>query len=221
MGQLSRNAVAQKSPQAGQDLSKFPTVPADLDPANPSVAAPKFRAHSAANGPWWFSSDGSGRFDLRPPYGACYFADDVDTAVRERLADLIIDMQPISAEKAAQMAVATITPDTPAAYANIVDGQAARFGVIRELCTMVQSPVPNDWAASFHIAGFDGVRYSSRFTSAAGPNSWAMFGPAGLDAVRNAGPIPTMSGEDACALAGVVVRPAAPTVRVFRVVASK
>lgn len=28
------------------------------------------------NGTWWFSSDGSGRFDLGPPEGTCYFSTD-------------------------------------------------------------------------------------------------------------------------------------------------
>jgi hypothetical protein len=39
------------------------------------------RVTSAGFGPWWFSSDEEGRFDLVPPRGTCYLADD-DTTVR-------------------------------------------------------------------------------------------------------------------------------------------
>lgn len=44
----------------------------------PAAAAPKrlVRVCRAENGTWWFSSDGSGRFDLDPPEGTCYFAAD-------------------------------------------------------------------------------------------------------------------------------------------------
>lgn len=31
--------------------------------------------HRGEYGAWWFSSDGSGRFDLAPPDGVCYLAE--------------------------------------------------------------------------------------------------------------------------------------------------
>ncbi|MGH2350676.1 MAG: RES domain-containing protein, partial [Chloroflexota bacterium] len=33
-----------------------------------------YRIHQHDRGPWWFSHDGSGRFDLAPPSGTCYLA---------------------------------------------------------------------------------------------------------------------------------------------------
>jgi hypothetical protein len=34
------------------------------------------RVTSVGLGPWWFSTGGHGRFDLPPPRGTCYLADD-------------------------------------------------------------------------------------------------------------------------------------------------
>ena len=39
-------------------------------------------------GPWWFSSSG-GRFDLPPPRGTCYLADDEVVAVLESFGGLV------------------------------------------------------------------------------------------------------------------------------------
>lgn len=41
------------------------------------------RVCQAAQDTWWFSADGSGRFDLTPPYGTCYLATDAYAAIRE------------------------------------------------------------------------------------------------------------------------------------------
>lgn len=51
----------------------------------PAVAPPKrlARVCRASEATWWFSSDGSGRFDLTPPEGTCYLAIDAYAAIRE------------------------------------------------------------------------------------------------------------------------------------------
>src|SRR5690606_5570920 len=41
------------------------------------------RVTAAEHGPWWFSSTGEGRFDLVPPRGTCYLADDEVAALLE------------------------------------------------------------------------------------------------------------------------------------------
>src|SRR4029450_991876 len=43
------------------------------------------RVTTSGLGPWWFSSDAHGRFDLAPPRGTCYLADDEVTALLEGL----------------------------------------------------------------------------------------------------------------------------------------
>lgn len=40
------------------------------------------RVGRRTNHTWWFSSDGSGRFDLDSPEGTCYFATDGFAALR-------------------------------------------------------------------------------------------------------------------------------------------
>lgn len=56
------------------DLSGFPAVP---------PPARLVRVCRAARATWWFSADGSGRFDLNPPEGTCYLATDAYAAIRE------------------------------------------------------------------------------------------------------------------------------------------
>jgi hypothetical protein len=48
-----------------------------------------FRAHRRANAPWWFSSDGTGRFDLIGSQGTCYLADSPEAALRESLGRVV------------------------------------------------------------------------------------------------------------------------------------
>lgn len=39
-------------------------------------SATLYEIHLVGQGPWWFSSDGLGRFDLNSPRGTCYLAED-------------------------------------------------------------------------------------------------------------------------------------------------
>ena len=62
----------------------------------------------------------------------------------------------------------------------IRNGRTVRSGVGAELQTMGDYRVPQAWARAFDASGFAGVRYSTRFTSAAAANAWAVFGDAGI-----------------------------------------
>ncbi|SKY45329.1 hypothetical protein RND64_19880 [Gordonia sp. w5E2] len=73
----SRESVALREP-GGRDLSSFPTV-------SIPTSAQLYRGHRTANGAWFFSNGGAGRFDLDAPRGTCYLGVDPDTAVREVL----------------------------------------------------------------------------------------------------------------------------------------
>ncbi|HEY3140297.1 MAG TPA: hypothetical protein VGJ86_04170, partial [Acidimicrobiales bacterium] len=57
---------------------------------------------------WWFSSDGSGRFDLAPPHGTCYLATDPIGALREASRG-----GPVSSTWVAQRELRTVTPPDP------------------------------------------------------------------------------------------------------------
>src|SRR3954466_15315248 len=47
------------------------------------------RVTHGEHGPWWFSSDGSGRFDLVSPRGTCHLADDPVLAMLEVFGELV------------------------------------------------------------------------------------------------------------------------------------
>ena len=73
----SRESVALREP-GGRDLSSFPTV-------SIPTSAQLYRGHRTANGAWFFSNGGAGRYDHDAPRGTGYLGVDPDTAVREVL----------------------------------------------------------------------------------------------------------------------------------------
>ena len=190
---MSRNATQQKRPQDGLDLADFPSVPA------PEGVV--FRAYNTANGPGYYSSHLTGRFDLADPNGTLYFGDDISTAIRESLGELAYGKAITAGAASARAVVETELPST-GPFAHISSEKAVRFGVLRELQTMPRYTVPQAWAQAFFDAGFMGIRYPSRFTTAEKANAWAVFGPAGPTDLPYSG---VSSGHAACQLAGIRV----------------
>jgi RES domain-containing protein len=164
-----------------------------------------FRAHAKAYGAGYFASDNGGRFNLKPPRGTNYFADDVHTAVRERLGELVSDGQPLYEAKADEMVVSVAVLPSGRKYANVNDKDAADHHVTREMCAGFDYAVYQEWAAAFDAAGFAGVRYESRFTTAPGPNSWAQFGPEGADPALTVRDAEQLDGFAACEEAHVKI----------------
>jgi len=207
----SRSDLAQEPSRPGQDLSAFPAVD--------GPAARQWRAHSTEYDPWFFGTIGAGRFDLPDTgnVGTCYFADEVETAVRERLGPRLSVDQTITPDLAAAFVVSAIVPPEPRRCAATTDKAAVRHGVLRELTTTVRYDVTQAWADALHRAGFDGIRYASRFTTEADANSWALFGPKGPDASLTVVDGEQLTGAEACAAAGVTVLAAPPPKRAFRV----
>lgn len=148
------------------DLSPFPAVrpPARL-----------VRVSRAARQTWWFSSDGSGRFDLRRPEGTCYFATDAYAAIREASR-----LGPVSAEWVAGRELRVVAPPDPAArLAATTRRQAGAYGVTAEIATVVPYDVPQRWAAAFRAHRFDGIRHQLRHDQRARPSGASLFGTAG------------------------------------------
>jgi len=208
----SRNDLAQQPPQPGQDLSSFPAVD--------GPAARQWRAHSVSFGPWFFGTTGAGRFDLPDTGddGTCYFADEVETAVRESLGPRLSADQTVTPDLAAAFTVSAIVPPSPRPHADVNDKAAVRYGVTRELTTTVRYDVTNAWADAFHQAGFDGVRYASRFTTEAAANSWSLFGPKGPAASLAVVGAEQLTGADACAAAGITVLAPPPAKRALQII---
>jgi hypothetical protein len=167
---MTREVVAQQPP----------SVPLDGFPLRRVAPAQTLlRAHTVAYSPWWFGSDGLGRFDLPPPRGTCYLADSAVVAVRERLGVVLGGRPVVPTFLLSYVVVSTLHLPENRDVADVESSDATRFGVTRELETMVPYAVPQAWARAFDAAGIGGVAYGPRFTTGDAV-SYAVFGPAGI-----------------------------------------
>ena len=148
----------------------------------PTAAPPKHlvRVCRAGRATWWFSADGSGRFDLHPPTGnpptgTCYLATDAFAAVREATR-----LGPVSTAWVADRELRRVSPPDPNARLAATTRQAAgRYGVTPELATVIPYDLSRRWATAFRAALFDGIRHQLRHDQRARPSGIALFGPAG------------------------------------------
>lgn len=205
-GPTEREHPAQAAPSPALDLRGFP---ARAMPAGTAV----FRAHRTDRGPWWFGSDGGGRFDLGPPRGTCYLADTPLVAVRERLGIVLGPQRRVAAAVLDGVVVSRLGLVAAISVANLRSTRAGGFGVLNELSTMVPYDVPQAWARALGAAGFDGVRYPARFsTGRAG--SIALFGLGGDRSSwpRDPGSVPAADVQ------GAPVRRPSPRLRELTVV---
>ncbi len=137
-----------------------------------------FRAHRVDRGPWWFGSDGTGRFDLVTPKGTCYVAEAAIVAVRERIGVVLGTRRRVPSAALDGVVVSRLNVVQPLAVANLRSARATDFGVLNELASMVPYDVPQTWASALEAAGHDGVRYPARFSTGRA-SAVAIFGPAG------------------------------------------
>lgn len=150
-------------------------VPGDLT-GFPVTRSPQrlHRVCRAETGTWWFSSDMSGRFDLQPPEGTCYFATDDYGAIREASR-----LGPVTPAWVANREIRVVPGPASARLAATTREAAAHFGTTSELATMIPYALPQRWAAAFRAAGFDGIRHVLRHDSRARPGGVSLFGRAG------------------------------------------
>ena len=149
----------------------------------PAFAPPQrlVRVCQASHRTWWFSADGSGRFDLTPPGGTCYLATDVYAAIREATR-----LGPVSTAWVHARELREVTPpDADARLAATTRQAAGRYGVTTELVTIVPYDLPHRWAAAFRAHGFDGIRHQLRHDQRARPSGVALFGPIGVGGLSN------------------------------------
>ena len=150
--------------------------PADLT-GFPAVAPPKrlVRVCRAENATWWFSADGSRRFDLYPPDGTCYLATDAYAGIRDATR-----LGPVSTTWVTGRELRQVSPPDPNARLAATTRQAAgRYGVTTELATVIPYDLPRRWATAFRAAQFDGIRHQLRHDQRPRPSGIALFGSAG------------------------------------------
>ena len=131
-----------------------------------------YRAHSAmhSSSPWWFSSAGSGRFDLTDHRGTCYLAESRAAALREALGTRLVSA---GVERSAleSRAISTLFLPSPLRAANTTSAYAANHGVTREISSVTPYAITQAWALAWADAGFDGVRYMGRLSTAIVPEA--------------------------------------------------
>ena len=132
------------------------------------------RVTTSGFGPWWFSSDARGRFDLAPPRGTCYLADDEVGALLEVLGPVTV----VSPRWAARLSMWHLGLPHQCSAADTTVRAARGFGVTAELASMTPYTVPQQWAAAFSAVGHEGVRYRVRHDPA-GSRALALFGASG------------------------------------------
>lgn len=129
--------------------------------------------------PWWFSSDGSGRFDLEPPRGTCYTASDIVAALLEVVGPDCERGHPISTEYFAERQIWHLyrrSSDQNTELANLLDESWTAAGVTNELFTLIGSPLPRAWAEALHGAGYGGLIVRLRHALAGERHGVALFG---------------------------------------------
>jgi hypothetical protein len=180
------------------NLSRFPAFGVDRRRS-------LYRIHRTVVGPWWFSGDGSGRFDLRDGRGSCYLADTPLGAFIEvfRVATVIPE-----AEVEAR-SLSSLVPPSRARLADCTVRTARRFGITGAIHTQPDYTVPQAWAEAFAAARFGGIRYRLSHDPAQRELGVCLFGDAGEQSfpVRRTEPIPAQVIETARRKFGLVVAP--------------
>jgi RES domain len=132
------------------------------------------RVTTSGLGPWWFSSDAQGRFDLPKPRGTCYLADDEVGALLEVLGPVVV----VSSTWARRLSLWHLGLPYQCSAADTTVRAARGFGVTAELASLTPYDLSQRWAAAFAAAGHQGVRYRIRHDPG-GSRALALFGAAG------------------------------------------
>ena len=136
---------------------------------------PLVRIHRDDRHPWWFSHDRSGRFDLPPPRGTCYLAEDPLGALVEvfRYTALVPEVE------VAGRRISTLHVRDTVSLADCTSRRARAFGITAAIHSGEEYERTQAWAAAFDEAGFGGVRYLVSHDPAQRLVGVALFGAAG------------------------------------------
>lgn len=149
-----------------------------------------YRIHQSAKAPWWFSTDGSGRFDpVGTGSGSCYFAQYRLGAWIEVFRKQIL----LARDEVSGRWLYTLRLARDLKLADITSRRALTFGVTASLGANEDYAASQTFAADALASGFDGIRYLVRHDPAHKLYGYALFGPAGSGAATFA---PAASGAD-------------------------
>lgn len=165
-----------------------------------------FRIHRARLAPWWFSSDGSGRFDpLGTGLGACSLAIDALGAwVEVFRATMLLDSTEVQ-----RRALARVRLGRDVRLADVTSRRALQFAITAAVGADRRYDQSQAFAARAVNAGFGGIRYLVRHDPAQRLYGVALFGAPGAADQPGAdwsapddGPIPGELAQRARALFG-------------------
>jgi RES domain-containing protein len=168
-----------------------------------------YRIHHRERGPWWFSSDGAGRFDpIGTGLGACYLAAEPLGAWVE----VFRQQMQLSERAVSDRAFLTVTLGTNVRLADLTSRRALQFGVTASLGADEDYTGSHQFATRAVEAGFAGVRYFLRHDPAQKLYGIALFGdPAGTagpaEATGADAPIPQTLVDEAQARFGYRIVP--------------
>jgi hypothetical protein len=170
------------------------------------TSQPLYRIHRGELGAWWFSHDASGRFDLRPPRGTCYVAEDPLGSFVEAFRDTRI----VAESDVDKRVLSTLHVSEDIGLADCTQSRGLAFGVTAAIHSSENYERTQQWAAAFANAGLAGVRYLVSHDPAQEFVGVALFGPAGAEErpVADTGPIDSGVIAAARERFGIIVLPA-------------
>jgi RES domain-containing protein len=138
-----------------------------------------WRVHRSDRNPGWWSSDGSGRFDLSPPHGTLYAARQQLTGLLEAIGHSHTGTSAVPHGFLSERSITTFAVGS-VRLANLSDRRIGSIGMSNSITTTGDYWLCQQWADAWHSdRQLDGVRWRSRFDPATRSNSVALFGQAG------------------------------------------
>jgi RES domain. len=155
-------------PLPPEDLRRFPRrrLRASVD---------LFRIHPAGLGPWWFSSDGHGRFDLTGPAGTCYLSLSPLGAFVEVFRDYTL----VAAADVATRVVSRLRVRGDVVLADCTSARARGFGVTAAIHSTADYDTTQAWALTLRNHGYEGIRYFCGHDPSQNEIGVALFGDEG------------------------------------------
>lgn len=170
------------------------------------------RIHLASCDGWWFSHDGSGRFDLEAPSGTCYLAETAAGAFIEVFREFPV----VAASDVDERELSWLSVPRELRLADATASRARHFGLTSAIHTSEDYDTTRRWAAEFAGRDLDGVWYRCGHDPSSREVAVALFGPAGVGeeaswpAPTRHVPVPAEVLDEVEERFGVVVLPAPP-----------
>ena len=135
-----------------------------------------YRIHRSNKSGWWFSADGTGRFDpVGTGKGACYFADKPVGAWVEVFRKRML----LAEDEVLERSVYRAKLGRDLRLADVTSRRALQFGITASIGASEDYTESHRFAADALAAGFAGIRYLVRHDPAQRLYGFALFADAG------------------------------------------